>query len=120
MSCGCKTNTKIQTNEQSSTLNINRNIKNGYSLFFVRVLAFTLSLFLLPIIMIAIVWFMFQLFFLNKEIDMKKILQVLSSKIKPFNEGYEADDDYEDEEDEFTEEDYEMVDIEDITPVTNK
>ncbi len=119
MSCGCKTNTKTQTNEQSSTLNINRNIKNGYSLFLVRVLAFTLSLFLLPIIMIAIVWFMFELFFLNKEIDMKKILQVLSSKIKPFNEGYEAEYE-EDEDDEFTEEDYEMIDVEDITPVTNK
>jgi hypothetical protein len=70
--------------------------------------------------MIAVIWFMFQLFFLNKEIDMKKILNVLSSKIKPFNEGYETEDDYEDEEDdEFTEE-YEMIDVEDITPITSK
>jgi hypothetical protein len=59
---------------------------------------------------------------LNKEIDMKKIVRVMSSKIKPFNEGYEEeDDDYDDDEDdEFIEENYEMVDVEDITPIASK
>jgi hypothetical protein len=73
--------------------------------------------------MIAIIWFMFELFLLNKEIDMKKIVTVLSSKIRPFNEGYEEeyeDDDDDDDDDEFNEENYEMVDVEDITPVTTK
>jgi hypothetical protein len=127
MGCGCKTNTKYESNYDSSIKRPdNNNIKSGYSIFLIRVLAFILSLFLLPIIMVAITWFMFELFFLNKEIDMKKIVTVLSSKIKPFNEGYEEeyeeehDDDDDDDDDEFNEENYEMVDVEDITPVTTK
>lgn len=120
MGCGCKAEVKEESNLNNYNLNKNNNIKSGYSMFLVRILAFILSLFLLPIIMVAIVWFMFELFLLNKEIDMKKIVTVLSSKIKPFNEGYE--DEYEDEydDDEFNEENYEMVDVEDITPVTTK
>jgi hypothetical protein len=124
MGCGCKTNTKYESNYDSSIKRPdNNNIKSGYSIFLIRVLAFILSLFLLPIIMVAITWFMFELFFLNKEIDMKKIVTVLSSKIKPFNEGYEeeyADNYDDDDDDEFNEENYEMVDVEDITPVTTK
>ena len=125
MGCGCKTNTKYESNYDSSNKRPNNNkITSGYSIFLIRVLAFILSLFLLPIIMIAIIWFMFELFLLNKEIDMKKIVTVLSSKIRPFNEGYEEeydDDDYEnDADDEFNEENYEMVGVEDITPVTTK
>ena len=125
MGCGCKTNTKYESNYDSSNKRPNNNkITSGYSIFLIRVLAFILSLFLLPIIMIAIIWFMFELFLLNKEIDMKKIVTVLSSKIRPFNEGYEEeydDDDYEnDDDDEFNEENYEMVGVEDITPVTTK
>jgi hypothetical protein len=68
--------------------------------------------------MLAVIWFMFELLMLNKEVDMKKIVTVLSSKIKPFNEDYE---DYEyEEDDEFTEENYEMLDVEEITPITSK
>jgi hypothetical protein len=67
--------------------------------------------------MIAVVWFMFELLVLNQEIDMKKIVMVLTSKLKRFNDdGY--DDDYDEEYDE--EEEYEMLDVDDITPSTIK
>ena len=77
---------------------------------------------LLPIIMLAIIWFIFELIILNKEVDIKRIVKVLSSKIKPFNEGFDEDEEYdeEDDEDEFTEENYEMIDVEDITPIRSK
>jgi len=117
MSCGCKTNVKYEPNSKGSNNSNNKKI-NGFSNIFIKILSFCFMMLLLPIIMLAIIWFIFELIVLNKEIDMKKVLMVLSSKIKPLNEGYENDED--DEDDEFTEENYEMVDVEDITPIANK
>lgn len=124
MGCGCKTNSFKDTN--SNNLNNKPKDKSGnsFSNILVKILAFSLMMLLLPFIMLVIIWFVFDLIILNREIDMKKIIRVLSSKIKPFNEGYEENnyDDYEDEdeEDEFTEENYESVDVEDITPIAIK
>lgn len=120
MSCGCKTNSFKSSKSDVFPKELNVNITNSFSNFLVKILAFSLMMLLLPVIMLAIIWFIFELIMLNKEIDMKKVVRVLSSKIKPFNEDYEQDDDEEDEEDEFTEENYEMVDVEDITPITSK
>ena len=120
MGCGCKTNSKYESNYDSSIKRPDKKITYGISNVILRVIAFTLMMALLPIIMLAVIWFIFELLILNKEIDMKRIVKVLSSKIKPFNEGYEEDeddDDYEDD-DEFNEENYEMVEVDDITPVT--
>lgn len=119
MGCGCKTSGKQEPNIDGS----NKKINSGFSNIIIKILAFSLMMLLLPIIMIAIIWFIFELIVLNKEIDMKKILMVLTSKLKPFNEGYEEFEDYdEDDEDdeEFTEENYEMIDVEDITPTPSK
>lgn len=122
MGCGCKTNSKYESNYDSSIKRPDKKITYGISNAILRVIAFTLMMALLPVIMLAVIWFIFELLILNKEIDMKRIVRVLSSKIKPFNEGYEEDydeddDDYEDD-DEFNEENYEMVEVDDITPVT--
>ena len=124
MGCGCKTNAKYESNYGSSIKRPDKQITHGISNVILRVIAFILMMALLPIIMLAVIWFIFEILILNKEIDMKKIVSVLSSKIKPFNEGYEEDyddddDDYEDD-DEFNEENYEMVEVDDITPVTTK
>jgi phosphopantothenoylcysteine synthetase/decarboxylase len=117
MGCGCKTGNNYEPNSEGS----NNEEKRGFSNIILRLLAFMLMMVFLPIIMIAIIWFIFELVILNKEIDMKKIVRVMSSKIKPFNEDYEddEDDDYDDD-DEFTEENYEMVDVEDVTPIARK
>jgi hypothetical protein len=123
MGCGCKTDGNQVPNLDGSIDMPNDNVNYGISNVILRVLAFILMMFTLPIIMLAVIWFIFELLILNKQINMKKIVKVLSSKLKPFNEGYEDDeedyDDYEDE-DEFNEENYEMIDVEDITPVTRK
>jgi hypothetical protein len=111
--CNCKTN-NYKTNQKSLNNTLTKNKTN----IILRIIAFSLGLLFLPIIMLAVIWFMFELLMLNKEVDMKKIVTVLSSKIKPFNEDYE---DYEyEEDDEFTEENYEMLDVEEITPITSK
>lgn len=115
MSCNCKT--KNYPSNQKSSNNILTKSKTN---FLLRVLAFSLGLILLPVIMGAVIWFMFELLMLNKEIDMKKIVNVMTSKIKPFNEEEDEYDEEDDDEDVFTEENYEMLDVEEITPITNK
>jgi hypothetical protein len=131
MGCGCKKNGKYEPRSKSSIDNsINDETKfrpGGSANVVLRILAFILMVCTLPIIIVAIIWFMFDLLILNKEMDMKRIVRGLTSKIKPFNEGYEEDEDYEDDDDddyddddEFNEENYEMIDVEDITPVTRK
>jgi ATP-dependent Zn protease len=118
MGCGCKTNNNYEPNSEGS----NNNKKKSFSNILIRLLAFMLIMVFLPIIIIAIIWFVFELVMLNKEIDMKKFINVMSSKIKPFNEDYEYNNDEDDDEDddEFTEENYEMVDVEEITPIASK
>jgi ATP-dependent Zn protease len=117
MGCGCKTGNNYEPNLEGS----NNKEKKGFYNILLRLLAFTLMMVLLPIIMIAIIWFIFELVMLNKEVDMKKIVKLMSSKLKPFNEDYEEDEeDDDDDDDEFTEENYEMVDVEDLTPIARK
>lgn len=131
MGCGCTKNGKYEPILDNSIDNLN-NSKNkktfsGSTNIILRILAFVLMMCTLPIIIVAIIWFMFELLILNKEMDMKRIVKGLTAKIKPFNEGYEEYEDYDDDDDEdyedddeFNEENYEMVDVEDITPVTRK
>jgi len=114
MSCNCKTK-NYPTNQKSLNKTLTKNNTN----IVLRILAFSLGLLFLPIIMMGVIWFMFELLMLNKEIDMKKIANIMTSKIKPFNEDYEKEDD-DDDYDEFTEENYEMLDVEEITPITSK
>jgi ATP-dependent Zn protease len=121
MGCGCKTNNEYKSSSENYK-NLNNKRINGFSNIILKILAFSFMMILLPIIMLAIIWFIFELIILNKEIDMKKITMILTSKIKPFNEGYdEYDDEYDDDDDEdYDEEDYEMIGVDDLTPVTRK
>jgi hypothetical protein len=132
MGCGCTKNGKYEPILDNSIDNLNngenKTTFSGSTNIILRILAFILMLGTLPIIMVAIIWFMFELLILNKEMDMKRIVRGLTAKIKPFNEGYVENEDYDDEDDdedydddvEFNEENYEMVDVDDITPVTRK
>jgi ATP-dependent Zn protease len=113
MSCNCKTNSKQIKGKKT----LNPNYKTN---FILRLISFLIGLIFLPVIMVAVIWFMFDLLMLNKEIDMQKIVMVLTSKIKPFNEDDDFSYDENDEDDEFTEENYEILDVEEITPVTRK
>lgn len=121
MSCGCKSKKIVENGVKIKSFNFNETKTSNSKLNFViknifKLLSFFIALvILLPIITIAIVWFMFELLVLNQEVDMKKILILLSSKLKPFNvENIESEDD-EDEDDVV----YKMLDVEDITPNTN-
>ncbi len=123
MGCGCK-NTKNDSIESVKTVRSwsesNKTasvIKYGFKIF-----GFLIALLTLPFIVLAIIWFMFDLIVLNREVDIAKLTKVLATKIKFANDtnnseddDYE-DDDYEDDDGEFDENDYITVDVEDISP----
>jgi hypothetical protein len=130
MACGCKTKTNkgFETEEKQTIKPFDfeyQNKGNQNSNFIIKnlikIVSFSIALLLLPIIMIVIVWFMFDILVLNQEIDMKKIVTVLTSKLKRFNDDYGYDDEYDEEyAEEYDEENYEMLDVDDITPSTIK
>jgi hypothetical protein len=143
MGCGCKTNSSDKSeqisfndkslgskNNENLETNLETNKPNPIVNYLFKIIGFFIGLLFLPIIVLAIIWFMFQLLVLNGDVDMKRIVLVLSSKLKRFNESnvdgiyYGDDDDDDDEEyddeEEYDEENYEMLDVEDITPRTIK
>jgi hypothetical protein len=76
-----------------------------------KVLAFILMVAALPIINLFIIWFIFRTLVLNREVDIKPLLYAIGAKFK-------TNEDEEDEEDDYntlTEDDVELVDVEDIT-----
>jgi hypothetical protein len=128
MGCSCKTGQAPNSNKKNNNNNINTEFvvyeKNKiiYSAigYFFKTIAFLLGVLLLPIINIAIVWFMFNTLVLTKEVNIKGLFDRLM-KSKKFRELSKEDDDddyYDGDDDEFenlTEDDVIMVDVEDIT-----
>ena len=115
MGCNCKSSNSFEYTEKTTNKTIVENILK----YFFKTLVFSLALVLLPIIMIAIVWFLFDIIVLNKNVDLGRIVNVLAKNIKKFNEDYEEDDDEDDDEfEELNEEDYIALNVEDITDKT--
>ena len=116
MGCNCKGSNDFEYTEKTTKKTILDNILK-YSF---KTLAFLISLVLLPIIMIAIVWFLFDIIVLNKNVDLGRIVKIVAKNINRFNEDYEEeyDDDDDDEFEEINEEDYIALNVEDITEKT--
>lgn len=105
MGCNCKSDKQIENVEVS-----NGKLGQKIVTYSLKTLAFILLLVLLPIINIFIIWFMFKLVVMNKNISIKPLLLSLGKKFQ--------DKEIEDEEEEFddiTEDDVVMVNVEDIT-----
>lgn len=77
--------------------------------YILKVLAFVLMIVALPIINLFIIWFIFRTLVLNREVDIKPLLYAIGAKFK--TEEEEDEDDFEN----LTEDDVELVDVEDIT-----
>jgi hypothetical protein len=107
MSCNCKKD-DIQYSV-ASDVNLTKRILN-YSF---RMIMFSLSLLTLPIILIFSTWFLFRTLVLNKEVNITEILKFIIKKFtnKKINDDDDYDDDiYDDDDDE-----YELMDVENIT-----
>jgi hypothetical protein len=114
MGCNCKNSNDFEYTEKTTNKTIFETIVK-YSL---KSLAFLLTLVLLPIIMIAIVWFLFDIIVLNKTVDLGRIVRVVAKNIGRFNEDDEDYDDDDDDFEEINEEDYIALNVEDITEKT--
>ena len=78
-----------------------------------KILGFLLLVAALPLINVYIIWIMFKMLVLNKNIDVKPLLLAIGSK---FKQKHDEDDEIDEEEyDTLTENDVVLLDVEDIT-----
>lgn len=108
MGCNCKNSV------QAKEINENRTTGNKITHYFLKTLMFLFIISLLPIINIYLVYIIFKMIVLNKEIDIKPLLLAIGEK---FKEKIEEDEDEEDDVDfdSLTPDDVVMLDAEDIT-----
>lgn len=113
MGCNCKKN-GFEITEKTDFSKLTNKEKGKLVLhYFFKVIGFFIGVLLLPIINIAIIWFMFNTIVLTKEVSVVKLLNKYFSGEKNEDDDY---DDYDDEDFEnLTEDDVIMVDVEDIT-----
>lgn len=107
MSCNCKSN-EIGP-ELPKVENNGLNPIHSVLIYGAKLFGFVLSLLLIPVINAVLIKMMFQAIVLNKNVDMKKIFEYYFKKKKEFED---LDDDTEDLDDE---DEYEMLNVEEIT-----
>lgn len=80
-----------------------------------KIIGFLVGVVLSPFILLGILWFMFDIIVLNKNVDltiiMKKIVKIHHAVME--DEDEEEDEEYDEN---YQEEDYVTVNVEDITP----
>lgn len=109
MGCNCKSGDKTMGDLLSSDSKSNEKIGQKISTYVLKGLVFILMIAALPIINLFIIWFIFRTLILNKDVSIKPLLLAIGQKFQTKEE--EDNEDYYD----LTEDDVEMVDVEDIT-----
>lgn len=107
--CNCKSEKNIDS-YLSDGPKIKEKLGPKIVTYIFKTLAFILMLAALPIINLFIIWFIFKMLILNKDVNIKPLLKSIGEKFKVVD----SDDDDEDY-DNLTEEDVVMVEVEDIT-----
>jgi len=120
MGCNCK-NSMEMPQGYVSVENENENLIGKSIKYFAKFIGFLIGVALTPIIMLVIIWFMFDTIVLNKDIDLRKVVnKFVKANNFIFKEGDEYDDDDDDDDvfEELTEDDVVLVNVEDITQKT--
>lgn len=114
MGCNCKNTDGTQ---QYNVLKENEGLSATIIKYLAKTLGFLVGMLFLPIIMLIIVWFMFDTIVLNKDIDLRRVINrfVKANKFFTKDDDEDDDDDDEDEDEYLTEDDVIMVNVEDIT-----
>jgi hypothetical protein len=116
MSCNCKNKNEVNV---PFVNNDNKTPKESLAklipIYFVKLLGFTVGLILLPIIMCAIIVFMFRTIVMTREIDVKPLFNSAFKMMKNANEENNDDDEEEEEDNPDDIIEYVMEDVEDIT-----
>lgn len=109
MGCNCKTE---EAEYEGEKISLGKSILK----YTFKVSVFLFSLILLPIIMVATIWLMFDMLVLSKQFDTKGVMLAIAKIIKSKNDD---DDDDDDDDDEYYDEDeYELMDVDYITSET--
>jgi hypothetical protein len=117
MGCNCKNTDGPQ---QYDVLREKEALSGIIVKYLAKTIGFLVGVALLPIIMLVIIWFMFDTIVLNKDIDLRTVINRFVKANEFFSKNDEDDDDEEDDDDddefeELTEDDVIMINVEDIT-----
>jgi hypothetical protein len=88
MGCGCKNSNKIDNTLQKVS---DGEKKINIGKYVLKTFVFLIALIASPIIMLFIIWIMFNMLVLNKNIDFKPLLMAIGNKFKR-EEKYDEDD----------------------------
>lgn len=114
MGCGCKGNVSNDNTIKFGDLTIGAKTRR-VGFYALKGLAFILGILALPIINIAIIWFMFQIVVLNQSFSVKDIVFKIMGKTLRTDDD-DDDDDYDDDDyDDYDEDDVTLLDVEEIT-----
>ncbi len=105
MGCNCKVSNG--GSQDKSTVQSDFEQESGVQNFVrysAKIIGFLMGVILIPIIVVGIIWFMFDIIVLNKEVDLRIILK----KIVKINKAIMTDDEDEEDEDYDEEIDYEV------------
>lgn len=79
-----------------------------------KIIGFLVGVALMPIISLVIIWFMFDTIVLNKQVDLRHIINKYVKRLDYGDDDYDDEEEYYDDE-EFTEENFTLLSVDDIT-----
>jgi hypothetical protein len=79
-----------------------------------KIIGFLVGVSLIPIISLVIIWFMFDTIVLNKQVDLRHIINKYVKRVD-YDDDYNDDDEEYYDDDEFTEENFTLLSVDDIT-----
>jgi hypothetical protein len=124
MGCNCKTsdNNQITTIvDGQEVVEKQKKLSRTILSYIVKIIGFSFSIILLPLINVVIVWIMFKTIVLNKNIDIAETFSAIFSKKYKIVETNSDEDDEDENDDEYlelTEDDVVALNVEDITDKT--
>lgn len=99
-----KCNCKISENNKDIQKIESKSIIQNILKYFAKILGFLIGMILLPLMVIGIIWFMFDIMVLNKNVDLtiffKKIVKINKVIFEDEDDNDDDDDDNDDEEEE--------------------
>jgi hypothetical protein len=120
MSCNCKTN-NINVGKTENNTNGHGVSFDNFKQRLTNILYYILVLIIgLPFVNIFFIWFLFKTIVINQNIDITNLLVIVAKKLNVKLKDEEDDDDDDDELEILTENDVELLDVEDITEYKEK
>jgi len=81
-----------------------------------KIIGFLVGVVLSPLMLLGILWFMFDIIVLNKNVDLTIIMKKIVKIHKAVMEEDELEEEDEEYDENFDEEDYVTINVEDLTP----